>query len=469
MKKYIKQLLIALITVSLLMQPIMVKADESKIVTLGADLSNEQRELILNYFGVNEDEVAIITVTNADEHELLDDIATQQQIGSRTYSCTYIEPTESGGIHIKTVNLNWVTCEMIRNALVTSGIVNCNVIAAAPFEVSGTGAITGVFKAYEEVSGEELEEDKKELASEELITTCDIAGTVGQEEASTMVSDLKSDVITQDLEDEDDILDLLNKYLEDNNIELTEEQKWQLVELLLKISKQDYDIDEVKQAYADIQQTVADTKEKVEETKTIIGKICDFFTNLYAKITGTYEEVKESDEYQSAQEQLGILLQTNDSLLGDDTIVTATEEIATDTTDNEEEQTTTENTEETQEKHWYDFILKLFNNGNKKDDEVSTTTKVEDNLKNASKFTFDSFKNNSSTENEEENTVSENSIGTDESSVETEQQDEQEQQEKQDDGMLNYVTYDIDSEDNANTSSSTTTAPSVKSFDEITE
>ena len=180
MKKHIKYsiILLTIIMISintLLQHTIYTYADSSKIVTLGADLSQEQIDLMISYFGVNTNEVDIITVTNADEHRYLDGIATPGQIGSKTFSCTYIEPTNSGGIHIKTVNLTWVTCDMIKNALVTSGITDCNVIAAAPIQVSGTGSLTGIFMAYEQASGEVLNEEKVEIASEELITTMEIA------------------------------------------------------------------------------------------------------------------------------------------------------------------------------------------------------------------------------------------------------------------------------------------------------
>ena len=42
-------------------------------------------------------------------------------------------------------------------------------LAAAPFEVSGTGALTGILMAYESASGEQLDETKKEIATQEMI------------------------------------------------------------------------------------------------------------------------------------------------------------------------------------------------------------------------------------------------------------------------------------------------------------
>lgn len=301
-------------------------ADEVKIVTLGADLSDEQRELILNYFNVNENEVDVITVTNADEHFYLDGIATQQQIGKRTYSCSYIEPTTEGGIHIKTVNLTWVTCEMIRNALVTSGITNCNVVCAAPKDVSGTGALTGIFMAYETATNQSLDDKKVELASQELVETMELSEDIGQEAATALMSLIKEQVIVEGLNTAEEIGSSLETYIAENNIELTEEQKDALIQLMLDISEQDYSVEEVKQAYQDIKDTVQSIKNTTEATMNFLEKAWNWIVTTWQKITGTYEEIMATEEAQMVKDQLGIIAQTNDELLGAETVVTVTEE-----------------------------------------------------------------------------------------------------------------------------------------------
>lgn len=332
MKRAISKLIATtLCCLTVLSTPIISLADSSKVVTLGVDLSEEQRSLMLNYFNVTENEVMVVDVTNQDEHRYLDGVATQQQIGTHTYSCSYIEPTNEGGINIKTANLNWVTCDMIRNALITSGITNCNVICASPIEVSGTGALTGIFMAYEQVSGEELDAEKVEIASEELIKTMDIAETIGQEEASNVVSDLKEEIIVNEVTSEEDIQSAVNIYIQDNKIEITDEQKESLVELLLKISQQEYNIDEIKKTYEDLRNTVEDIKEVTTETKNFLEKIIDWIVTLWQKITGTYEEIKNSEEYEAVKDQIGILSETKDSLLGDNTVITSTSEVETKT------------------------------------------------------------------------------------------------------------------------------------------
>ena len=166
-----------------------------RVVTLGADLSKEQMNTMLRYFKVNADEVEIMYITNEDEREHLSDYVPLSQIGTRTVSCAYVRPTNSGGIKVRTANLNWVTGNMIASTLSTSGVKNCEVIAACPFEVSGTGALTGIQMAYEKASGEKLDEEKKQIATEEIVVTGNLADEVGKNDATTVINQSKMEII----------------------------------------------------------------------------------------------------------------------------------------------------------------------------------------------------------------------------------------------------------------------------------
>lgn len=344
-----------LVVIVLVSMPIKIYADSSKVVTIGADLSDKQKEVILSYFGTTETEVQLIEVTNEDERKYMEGIATEQQIGTHTYSCSYIEPTNEGGINIKTANLNWVTCEMIRNALITSGIVNCNVISAAPMEVSGTGALTGIFMAYEQVVGDELDKEKINIASEELITTADIAGDIGQTEASTMVEELKEVVIEGKIDDENKITDTIDNYTNENKVELTEEQKDALIKLLLKIANQDYDIDKIKEAYQRVEDKIDDIKEKSEETLGLFERIGKWISNL---LSSTSDNIDNQENNKVEEDKNSIIFNTNDSALGDDTIVTTT---ASDNNTDSNKENTVEETKP--KKGLLSFILSLLGIG----------------------------------------------------------------------------------------------------------
>lgn len=245
----------------LVFAPAAVKADALRVVTLGADLSDAQKQTMLKYFKVNADEVRIIYVTNQDERNHLGSYVPLEQIGTRTVSCAYVRPTTSGGIKVRTANLNWVTGNMIATSLSTSGVTNCEVIAACPFEVSGTGALTGVLMAYEVASGTSLDATKKEIATQEMITTANLAAEVGQDQAVNVVNKAKTEVIANNIQNADEIYNTVTNIVNQNGIVISSEEIDRIVELLEEIAAQDYDYEAMEDTLAMIDLNVAGVAE----------------------------------------------------------------------------------------------------------------------------------------------------------------------------------------------------------------
>ena len=240
--------------------PIPAMADGTKVVTLGADLTQDQKNTMMNYFKADANQVQVITVTNQDEHDLLGKYIPSEQIGTRTLSCAYVKPTQSGGIKVRTANLNYVTCNMIATALSTAGVNNCEVVAACPYEVSGTGALTGVMKAYESASGQELDSTKKDLAAKEVVVTGDVGQQVGQDNATNIINQAKLQIIGDNIQNADEIYNIVNNIAVQNGITLSQDELDTIVSLLQQIAQQNYDIQEMKKTLEDIQQNLEDSK-----------------------------------------------------------------------------------------------------------------------------------------------------------------------------------------------------------------
>mgnify|MGYP004505784617 FL=1 len=232
-------------------------ADSMKVVTLGADLSQDQKNTMMKYFNVDSSQVQILTVTNQDERDHLSAYVPIEQIGTRTVSCAYVKPTQSGGIKVRTANLNWVTCNMIATSLSTSGVKNCEVVAACPFEVSGTGALTGIQMAYETATGEQLDSTKKELATEEMVVTGNLADEVGKNDATTVMNNSKMQVIKDNVQNADEIYNIVVNVAQQNNVNLDSDQINKIVELLEQIAQQDYNYDDVKATLEQVDQNTS--------------------------------------------------------------------------------------------------------------------------------------------------------------------------------------------------------------------
>src|SRR5699024_3145230 len=88
---------------------------------------------------------------------------------SRMFSSVKITHKDEGhGIVVNIItadNITQVTSEMYRNALLTAGIEHALVEVASPVQVTGTSALSGIYKAYD-AAGVELEQGRMEVADE---------------------------------------------------------------------------------------------------------------------------------------------------------------------------------------------------------------------------------------------------------------------------------------------------------------
>ena len=242
-----------------LSNPIPAMADASKVVTLGADLTDEQKNTMMKYFKADASQVQIITVNNQDERNYLGKYISSAQIGTRTLSCAYVKPTQSGGIKVRTANLNYVTCNMLANALSTAGVSNCEAVAACPYEVSGTGALTGVMMAYETASGKQLDSTKKDLATKEVVVTGDVAQQVGGDNATNIINQAKLQIIGDNVQNADEIYNIVNNIAIQNNVSLSSDELNTITALLQEIVQQNYAIQEMKQTLESIQKNLDKT------------------------------------------------------------------------------------------------------------------------------------------------------------------------------------------------------------------
>lgn len=289
------------------LQPVM--ADASKVVSIGNDLTDAQKKTMMKYFGISGDKsVQEITVTNKDEVSHLSGYIPLEQIGTRTVSCAYIKPTESGGIKVRTANLQYVTANMIASTLADLGIKNCEVVSACPFQVSGTGALTGVMMAYEKATGTVINKDKKDIATQEVVITKDIAKDIGTAQAENIVNQAKTEVVQNNVTNKTDIQNTVTNIINNNNVNITEQQIDNIVDLVEDVANQDYDDSYVK----NLEEIGDNIKQELEATKNDKKEDTDK--------SDKQEEKKETKDSDSITDQV------DDSVLGDNVISSSTDD-----------------------------------------------------------------------------------------------------------------------------------------------
>lgn len=284
-----KKLISALLAVCLLagaVPALAVDAGEARAV-IGANLTDEQIADVYASFGVKRGDVTELRVTNADERKYLEGYVDESVIGTNSISCVYIEVLEEGeGPDVTTSNINWCTSQMYVSALATAGITDAKIIVAAPFEVSGTAALTGVYMAYEDITGEELDETAKLVSTQELTLTAELADQIGSYDSVEIVNELKLLLgETRNMTDEQLRSEIVS-IASDFGVTLTDTQIDQLISLCRALEK--LNPDELKEKVESVQNTIAklgQAKETVSNfftsVKNVWNSIVDFFKGIF--------------------------------------------------------------------------------------------------------------------------------------------------------------------------------------------
>ena len=237
MKKFVSILLVGILLFAFSVPAY--AATQSRAV-IAADLTEEQIEQVYSAFGVRRGSVIELRVTNQEERQYLEGYVDPALIGSRAISSVYVELLPSGsGMDVTTSNITWCTPEMYMSALATVGITDARIIVAAPFGVSGTAALTGVYKAYEDMTGRKLDDLAKLISTQELTITGDLASQIGSMDSTAIVNELKLMLDeTRAMTDEQirqTILSIAGEY----SIQLSEKQISQLIALCRSLEQLD--------------------------------------------------------------------------------------------------------------------------------------------------------------------------------------------------------------------------------------
>lgn len=242
MKRY---LAIALVFVTVLgiASPVFADAMEGDVIlSFGQDLTESEREDLKARFQAKEDD-QIIEVTNREEHDYLGDFLPAAKIGSKAISSAKIEYTEEGsGIFVETSErIRYITDDMYRQALETAGIKDAKITVDAPVNVSGTAALTGIMKAYEQSSGKKISDKVKKVANEEMIVTSDLAENVGADKATDFVNDVKDAIATNAPQSRDEVETIIINISNEYNLNLSDAQTRDLTDFFDRLRKTDID------------------------------------------------------------------------------------------------------------------------------------------------------------------------------------------------------------------------------------
>lgn len=248
---------------------------KSAAVAIGADNTEAQLKTVYGYFNIKRGDVEETVVTNADEREYLEGVVSLDKIGSLALSSVYVQEESTGGINLETHNIDWVTDDMYKSALGTAGIKNAKVIVAAYTPVSGTGALTGIYKAYEAATGTSLDEAAKSTAVEEVVVVGELQDAIG-DDAIKIVNSLKGEIAQTKNMNDDEIRQLIVETAKKYDTVLDEQQIEEILTLVNKFNELNMDPD----TFVKLMEAGQGTQGFFQQVQSFFQDVSNFFSNL---------------------------------------------------------------------------------------------------------------------------------------------------------------------------------------------
>lgn len=275
-----------------------IKASDKPYLALGADLNDSQRATILSIMGidaVNLSDYDVVYVTNAEEHQYLDSYISSSQIGTRSLSSVVIVQRDKGsGLNISTTNINYCTVGMYKNALTTAGVTDADIIVAGPTPISGTAALVGVLKAYQEMTGKEISDSVVDTALNELVLTGQLEESlkgVSDAEVEEFIAYIKALIAKDDLTDDEGINGAIDEACEKYGVTLSDDERQQIVDLVKKINSLGIDlnglVDYAESLYNSFKNGDSSSSGGIAAVvggffKSVFSSVGDFFKKLFS-------------------------------------------------------------------------------------------------------------------------------------------------------------------------------------------
>ena len=282
-KRKLTAILAAVFAMSMVMPTASVfAADGDSYLALGADLSDSERATVLELLGVDGTEgYNMITVTNAEEHQYLDAYVSSSEIGSRALSSVLIKENGGDEIQVETQNINFCATGMYRNALATAGVSGADVKVVGPFEISGTAALVGTIKAYEEMTGEEVSDEVIEGSVGELTTTGEVAEEIGDQEAAEgIIAKVKEQIADNPDMTDEEIREAIREAAEEAGVDISDSTVEKIANMLENLQGLDIDWSNVKRQSQSILENFKDMFDS-EQAKGFFSRIIEWFMNLF--------------------------------------------------------------------------------------------------------------------------------------------------------------------------------------------
>ena len=205
--------------------------DSNLVITYGetTNADSNYKSAVDNFFvsqtGVDLNNVVEKVITADQVNQISSGITGKSYSSSQIFSSAFLDLNDNDNLEVSVdkSKITTITGDMYISALKSAGITSGHVYVTSPVSATGESALAGIMNAYEQATDVEIPESVKEAANDEIYTQAEIVQNSGVDanDLSELVKQVKDEVAKDNVTDHNTIVNIINNYVQNNNINIT--------------------------------------------------------------------------------------------------------------------------------------------------------------------------------------------------------------------------------------------------------
>ncbi len=236
--------------------------DNQVVITYGETTHhNANYKNIVDTFFKNQANVDLNAVDSkiitADEVNKISSTITGRYYNSeQIFSSALVDLNDNDNLEVSVdkSTITTITGDMYLSALKSAGITSGHVYVTSPVTATGESALAGIMNSYEVATDVEIPETVKEAANNEIYTQAEIVknSDVDADELSKLVDDVKETVQEENITDHQTIVNIINNYTINYNINITNSDIENLADSIEQIQNVQGDVNNYQANVSDV-------------------------------------------------------------------------------------------------------------------------------------------------------------------------------------------------------------------------
>ena len=205
--------------------------DKNVVITYGettynnANYKNSVDSFFTDNGGINLKNVDSKIITASEVNKISSTITGKSYSSNQLFSSALVDLNDNDNLEVSVdkSKITTITGDMYISTLKSAGITAGHVYVTSPVEATGESALAGIMNSYEVVTDVEIPDTVKEAANNEIYTQAEVVNNSGvdADKLSKLVDDVKQEVSSDNVTDHNTIVNIINNYVQNNNINIT--------------------------------------------------------------------------------------------------------------------------------------------------------------------------------------------------------------------------------------------------------